>query len=61
MAIYEYYCEVHGYMENAVRAKNKDEAKKKALDEMSMEGLVPSGEIVLKRVLKKDEDLYRGL
>lgn len=61
MPVYEYYCEVYGYTDGAVRAKNKQEAKKKIMSEIEMEGLHPSGEIAIERVLKEDEHGYHFL
>lgn len=58
MPLYQYSCEVGGYLDGEVRAKNKEEAIAKAVIEIECEGLHPLGKIELYRVPKEDEHHY---
>jgi len=47
--IYRYTCEVHGYWDGEVKAKNKSEAKIKANECIDFEGLIITGDINIER------------
>lgn len=55
MPKYEYYAEVYGYEDGEVTAKNKQEALKKAEEEIAMSGLSVAKHIEVRRIPKDEE------
>ena len=52
MSEYEYFCEVAGHWDGSVKANNKKEAQEKAEQDIRIEGLIPVGEIEVRRIPK---------